>query len=74
MRSEQSSRQRKKSKKGTDTIVDFEFGIGFIDLADGLTFGALSFSGDKINAGDETLAILQEVNPMALTASSFVAI
>ncbi|MEM6435479.1 MAG: glycerophosphodiester phosphodiesterase, partial [Cyanobacteria bacterium P01_D01_bin.115] len=57
--------------EGTDTITDFEVGTDFIGLADGLTFGALSLSGNTINAGDETLAILQGVSTAALTESSF---
>ncbi|MEL6383120.1 MAG: glycerophosphodiester phosphodiesterase family protein [Cyanobacteria bacterium J06626_18] len=60
--------------EGTDTITDFEVGTDFIGLADGLTFAALSFSGDAISTGDETLAVLQGVNTSALTETSFVAV
>jgi hypothetical protein len=42
--------------EGTDTIVDFEIGVDFIGLADGLTFADLSFTGNTITVGDETLA------------------
>lgn len=47
--------------EGTDTIVDFEVGTDFMGLADGLTFADLSFSGNTIVAGGETLAIVQGV-------------
>lgn len=57
--------------EGTDTITDFEIGIDFIGLADGLSFGSLTFSGDTISLGDETLAILQGVNTSVLTESAF---
>ena len=56
---------------GTDTITDFEVGTDFIGLAGGLTFTALSFSGNTILAGGETLAILQGVDTTTLTESSF---
>jgi phosphodiesterase/alkaline phosphatase D-like protein len=42
--------------EGTDTIVDFEIGVDFIGLADGLTFAELSFASNTISVGDETLA------------------
>ena len=58
--------------EGTDTIADFEIGTDLIGLADGLTFGALSFSGNAISLGNETLAILQGVETTTLTAASFV--
>lgn len=60
--------------EGTDTITDFEMGIDFIGLAGGLSFGALTFSGNTISAGDETLAILQGINVAVLDESSFVAV
>lgn len=60
--------------EGTDTIVDFEVGIDFIGLADGLTFGALSLSGNTISAGDETLAVLEGVETSSLGESAFVVI
>ncbi|MEM6435478.1 MAG: alkaline phosphatase [Cyanobacteria bacterium P01_D01_bin.115] len=60
--------------EGTDTITDFEVGTDFIGLADGLTFGALSFSGDTINAGDETLAVLIGIDTTTLTEASFILI
>ena len=46
---------------GTDTIVDFEVGIDFIGLTGGLTREQLSFSGNTIQFGTETLAILTGV-------------
>ena len=58
--------------EGTDTILDFEIGIDFIGLADGLTFEALTFSGNDILAGEETLATLEGVATTQLDNSSFV--
>ena len=60
--------------EGTDTITDFEVGTDFIGLADGLTFAALTFAGNAINAGDETLAVLQGVDTTALTETAFVVV
>ena len=60
--------------ESTDTITDFEVGTDFIGLANGLTFGALSFSGNTISTGDETLAILQGVDTTALAEISFVVV
>ncbi len=50
--------------EGTDTIVDFEVGIDFIGLANGLTFADLSFSGDAIAVGNETLGIISGVESL----------
>ncbi len=60
--------------EGTDTITDFEVGIDFIGLADGLTFEALSFDGNAISAGDEILATLRRVNTATLADTSFVVV
>ncbi|MDY6782286.1 MAG: choice-of-anchor I family protein [Cyanobacteriota bacterium] len=64
--------------EGTDTIVDFEVGIDFIGLAEGLTFGQLNFSQQGDNAaiavGSETLAILNNVDAMALQSSVFMTV
>jgi len=57
--------------EGTDTIVDFEVGIDFIGLADGLTFDDLSFSGNTISFDGEVLANLSGVNVTTLTAEDF---
>ena len=60
--------------EGTDKIKDFEVGIDFIGLADGLTFGALSLSSHRqdtfIHFGEEILAKVENVT--ALTESNFV--
>ncbi|PSN20847.1 hypothetical protein C7271_00015 [filamentous cyanobacterium CCP5] len=58
--------------EGTDTITDFEVGIDVIGLAGGLSFGALSFSGNAITAGDETLAVMNGVDTTTLAQSGFV--
>lgn len=56
--------------EGTDTILDFQVGNDFLDLAGGLTFGQLAIAQDGDNAlisfQDETLAILTGVNASAL--------
>ena len=60
--------------EGTDTIVDFEVGTDVIGLANGLTFADLSFGGNTITSGTETLAVLTGVNTTTLTESAFVAV
>jgi hypothetical protein len=59
--------------EGTDTILDFEVGVDFIGLADGLTLGQLSVYQQESNAviqvGSETLAILNNVDANALMAA-----
>ena len=60
--------------EGTDTFIDFEVGIDLVGLAEGLSFGSLSFSGNAISVGDETLAILQGVDTTNLTESSFIVV
>ncbi|MBE7380163.1 MAG: alkaline phosphatase [Leptolyngbya sp. SIO1E4] len=60
--------------EGTDTIMDFEVGVDFIGLADGLTFGDLSFNDNSIFAGDEELAVLRGVNTSTLGTEAFVTI
>ncbi|NES77072.1 MULTISPECIES: 5'/3'-nucleotidase SurE [Okeania] len=60
--------------EGTDTIVDFEVGTDFIGLAEGLTFADLSFTGNSIISGEETLAILNGINTTALTESDFTSV
>jgi Ca2+-binding RTX toxin-like protein len=56
---------------GTDTILDFEVGTDFIGLAGELEFDDLSFDGDRINFGDETLAIVENVDSTTLGESDF---
>ncbi|MEO1094033.1 MAG: phytase [Cyanobacteria bacterium J06638_28] len=60
--------------EGTDTIVDFEVGIDFIGLVGSLSFTDLSFNGNAISVGDETLAELSGVATTTLTAASFIAV
>ncbi|MGD1805461.1 alkaline phosphatase [Dapis sp. BLCC M126] len=60
--------------EGTDTIVDFEVGTDFIGLADGLMFGDLSFTGNSIISGEETLAVLNRIDTTTLTESDFTSI
>ena len=61
--------------EGTDTIEDFGIGEDFIGLADGLLFEQLVITQQSrrrtlIEVGDETLAILKNVNADALIASA----
>jgi len=64
--------------EGTDTIRDFQVGEDRIGLAGGLSFGQLSVvqSGQntRVLFGEETLAILRQVNATALTEAAFVTI
>lgn len=57
---------------GTDTITDFERNVDRIGLAGGLSFKNLSFSGNSILAGTETLAILTGIETATLTQTDFV--
>jgi len=58
--------------EGTDTITDFEVGVDFIGLADGLTFADLTFDGGSILAGEETLAMLTGIEAESLDMDAFV--
>ena len=60
--------------EGSDTVVDFEVGVDFIGLADGLTFGQLTLSGETIQLGSELLATLVGVDTTTLGEASFVAL
>ncbi|MBE9048085.1 lamin tail domain-containing protein [Pleurocapsales cyanobacterium LEGE 10410] len=55
--------------QGSDVIEDF--GNDLIGLANGLSFGELSFSGSDILFGDEVLATLTGVDATTLTESDF---
>ncbi|NEP16716.1 MAG: multifunctional hydrolase/phosphatase/nucleotidase, partial [Leptolyngbya sp. SIO4C1] len=61
--------------EGTDKIMDFEVGTDLIGLADGLSFGALTLSGNSIGFGDETLATFENgVMAADLSEASFVTV
>ncbi len=64
--------------EGTDTILDFSVGEDFIGLTGGLTFAQLSITqaedNTAINFGDQTLAILTEVNASTLSETAFMLI
>lgn len=59
--------------EGTDTITDFVIGEDVIGLADGLSFGQLTFTQEgqstQISVGDDILAFLEQVNAEALMAT-----
>ncbi|MEH2071087.1 MAG: Ig-like domain-containing protein [Nostoc sp.] len=59
--------------QGSDTITDFCKGTDLIGLSGGLSFGQLSFSGDKIiiTASDQLLATLTGINTTTLSAANF---
>ena len=61
--------------EGTDTITDFEVGIDFIGLTEGLSFEQLALEtqgqNTSINFGEETLAILENVGVESLTSTDF---
>lgn len=61
--------------EGTDMIMDFEVGTDFIGLVDGLSFGALTLSGNAIVFEDETLVTFENgVAASELTEASFVSV
>jgi Ca2+-binding RTX toxin-like protein len=60
--------------EGKDTITDFQVKYDSIGLANGLTFGQLTFIGNDIKLGNEILASLNGVNTTTLTAASFVVV
>ncbi len=57
--------------EGTDTITDFTIDEDLIGLSGGLTFADLSFSGNDIIAGSETLATLTGIDTQTLTPENF---
>jgi Ca2+-binding RTX toxin-like protein len=56
---------------GTDTITDFTVGTDLIGLANGLSFGQLTFEDNQIQVAGEVLASLAGVETTTLTAESF---
>ncbi|MGK7940010.1 MAG: hypothetical protein AB4062_07635 [Crocosphaera sp.] len=58
--------------KGEDFIADFLDGQDFIGLSGGITYEDLTFSGQTINLGDKTLAVLNGVDTSSLTHQDFV--
>lgn len=59
--------------EGMDTITDFT-NSDSIGLSGGITFGDLSFAGNDIIFGAETLATLTGIDPTSLSESDFVII
>jgi uncharacterized protein YndB with AHSA1/START domain len=57
---------------GTDTIVDFDCGNDLIGLSSEISFADLSFSGNNIILGTETIATLNGFDTANLTESNFV--
>ena len=61
-------------EEGVDMITDFEVGADFLGLANGLTFGQLSFQNNEIRLTDKTLAVLNGVDVTTLSEASFILI
>jgi Ca2+-binding RTX toxin-like protein len=59
---------------GRDTITDFSLGEGDKIGLSGLSFSQLSFSGNQISLGNQTLAILTAFDTTTLTQSNFVSV
>jgi glycerophosphoryl diester phosphodiesterase len=59
---------------GIDTIEDFQLGIDRIGFVGGLNSTSLTFNGNRLEFGNEVLAILNGIDTANLTASDFIAI
>lgn len=57
---------------GTDTIADFSYGNDLLGLASDISFADLSFSGNNIILGTETIATLNGIDTANLTEGNFV--
>jgi Ca2+-binding RTX toxin-like protein len=60
------------SNAGTDTIADFNSSNDLIGLSSEINFADLSFSGNNIIFGTETIATLNGIDTANLTESNFV--
>lgn len=58
-------------KEGGDIIRDFQVGVDFIGITGKLNFSNLTFAGDSIFSGQETLATLTGVDTTTLGAGAF---
>jgi len=59
---------------GRETITDFSLGEGDKIGLSGLSFSQLSFSGNQISLGNQTLAVLTGFNTTTLTQSNFTSV
>jgi VCBS repeat-containing protein len=59
---------------GRETITDFSLGEGDKIGLSGLSFSQLSFCGNQISLGNQTLAVLTGFNTTTLTQSNFVSV
>ena len=57
---------------GTDIIIDFTIGEDVIGLSGTMSFSDLILTGNNIEFGGQTLAILSKVNIATLTADDFI--
>lgn len=59
---------------GRETITDFSLGQGDKIGLSGLSFNQLSFSGNQISLGNQTLAVLSGFNTTTLTQNNFISV
>ncbi|MEJ6485552.1 putative Ig domain-containing protein [Nostoc punctiforme UO1] len=59
---------------GRDTITDFSLGEGDKIGLSGLSFSQLSFSGNQISLGNQTLAVLTAFDTTTLTQNNFISV
>ena len=59
---------------GRDTITDFSLAEGDKIGLSGLSFNQLSFSGNQISLGNQTLAVLTAFNTTTLTQNNFISV
>ncbi|MDZ8221411.1 MULTISPECIES: Ig-like domain-containing protein [unclassified Nostoc] len=59
---------------GRETITDFSLGEGDKIGLSGLSFNQLSFSGNQISLGNQTLAVLTAFDTKTLTQSNFISV
>ncbi len=60
-----------KAARGEDRIIDFESGIDYLGLSEGLVFEDLSFYGDRISVENQLIATLDGVDTASLTTDDF---
>ena len=58
-------------EEGTDSIVDFEFGVDTIALSGGVSFDDLTSSGNRLLLENRTLASFEGFEASALTVDNF---
>jgi hypothetical protein len=59
---------------GRETITDFSLGQRHKIRLSGLIFNQLSFSGNQISLGNQTLAVLAGFDTKTLTQNNFISV